>query len=70
MVAHISAVVKRLEGSDHFAHLGFHPETAARFLPRVPEAVRRIKDPHGERVRYETLRESASHARQQATSAR
>jgi hypothetical protein len=61
MVAHIGAVVDRLDGSDRFAHLGFHQETAARYLPRVTEAVRRIKELHGERVRFETLCESASH---------
>lgn len=63
MSGHVAAVVARQAGKDLFVHLGFHQETAARFLPRVTAAVRTIRETFGDRVVFERLADSAHRAR-------
>ncbi len=62
MSGHVNDAAERL-GGDRFVHLGFHQETAARYLPRVIAALRTIKATHGDRVVFETLTTAADHAR-------
>ena len=67
MSDHVRDVVEKLgSGPDRFVHLGFHQETAARYLPRVTAALRTIKAAYPGRVIFETLEASAGHARLQA----
>lgn len=54
---------KRQNNQDHYVHIGFHQETAARYLPRVTAAVKAVQAKHGSLVVFETLEASAQHAR-------
>ncbi len=54
---------KRQNNQDHYVHIGFHQETAARYLPRVTAAVKAVRAKHGNLVVFETLEASAQHAR-------
>ena len=64
MSDHVRDAVEKLDSQhDRFVHLGFHQETAARYLPRVTAALRKIKSEHPDRVIFETLEASARRAR-------
>jgi hypothetical protein len=63
MSGHVAAVVERLADRDLFVHIGFHQETAARYLPRVTAAVRAIREQFGDRVVFERLVDSADQVR-------
>jgi hypothetical protein len=66
MADHVSTAVAELGGTkDRFVHIGFHQETAARYAYRVINAIRLITAKHGDRVVFETLKESAQHAEAQ-----
>ena len=65
MVAHLRAAAERLAadpGRDLFVHIGFHQETAARYAPRVTEAVRTLAAERELPLVIETLAESAAAA--------
>ena len=66
MAAHVSDAVAELSDTgDRFVHIGFHQETAARYVYRVITAIRMMAAKHGDRVIFETLQQSAQHARSQ-----
>jgi len=65
MIDHIDEAVSLIQNNqDRYVHIGFHQETAARYLPRVTAAVKTIRAKHGSLVVFETLEASAQHARQ------
>ncbi len=65
MSDHVDEAVNLIQNNqDRYVHIGFHQETAARYLPRVTAAIRTIKAKHGSLVVFETLETSAQHARQ------
>ena len=65
MTDHIDEAVSLIQNNqDRYVHIGFHQETAARYLPRVTAAVKAIQAKHGRLVVFETLEASAQHARQ------
>jgi hypothetical protein len=59
MAGHISDAVARLDGEDRYVHIGFHQETAAKYIPRVIEALEMVKKQHSRSVIFETLESSA-----------
>ena len=59
MAGHISDAVARLDGEDRYVHIGFHQETAAKYIVRVIEALEMVKEQHSESVVFETLESSA-----------
>lgn len=63
MEEHLRAALARAAaGGDVFIHIGFHQETAARFAPRVQEALERLQKENAP-ILYETLEQSAAAAR-------
>jgi phosphotransferase system HPr-like phosphotransfer protein len=65
MSDHVDEAVNLIQNNqDRYVHIGFHQETAARYLPRVTAAIKSIKAKHGSLVVFETLETSAQHARQ------
>ena len=66
MADHISNAIAELgDSQDRFVHIGFHQETAARYVYRVINAIRMVTAKHGDRVVFETLRESSQRAEAQ-----
>ena len=64
MIEHLREQLEKIEGErDRFAHIGFHQETAARYVPRVVECLERWTA--DERVRFVTLEDAAELAREQ-----
>ncbi|MDP6962631.1 MAG: hypothetical protein QGF46_00535 [Planctomycetota bacterium] len=60
MMGHISEAVSRLGDEDIYVHIGFHLETADKYLSRVTEAISLAKSKFGEKLKFETLSQSAS----------
>jgi hypothetical protein len=66
MADHIEEALTRLErdpSRDVFVHIGFHQETARRFLSRVREAIERVRAGGERPLVFETLEASAARAR-------
>jgi hypothetical protein len=59
MADHIIDAISKLDQTDRYVHIGFHQETADKYIERVIEALLIVKATSADRIIFETLEKAA-----------
>jgi hypothetical protein len=59
MADHIIDAISKLDQTDRYVHIGFHQETADKYIERVIEALLIVKATSTGRIIFETLEKAA-----------